>query len=80
MNNIQVYLFEILCLGKCLPGGESGVSWLLAGLNVECLKGDTQHSKPVIVGIWNTPTPTLPPPSSPSAKAHAIPNLCHIVP
>lgn len=36
MNNIQVYLFEILCLGNCLPGergeGESSVSWSLVAL------------------------------------------------
>lgn len=42
MNNIQVYLFEILCLGSYLPGekgaGESSVFWSLTGLSLGLLK------------------------------------------
>lgn len=60
MNNIQVCLFETLCLGNRLPGeiggGESSVPWSLAGLSLGFSKGDTQHSKPAVVCIWKTPT------------------------
>lgn len=61
MNDIQVYLFDILCLGNCLPaergGGESSVPWSLAGLSLGYLKkGDTQHSETAVVHIRKTPT------------------------
>lgn len=34
--------------------GESSVSWSLASFSLGCLNGDTQHSKPAFVCIWET--------------------------
>lgn len=63
MNNIQVYLFENLCLGNCSPGerggGESSAPSSLVCLSLGFLIGDTQHSGTAVVCIQKTPTQIL---------------------
>lgn len=54
MDNIHIYVSEILFLGNDFPGvrdgGEFSVSWSYFGF----LKSDTQHSKPAAACAWKT--------------------------
>lgn len=54
MDNIHIYVSEILVFENNLPGvrdgGEFSVSWSYFGY----LKSDTQHSKPAGLCAWKT--------------------------